>query len=190
MFRHHHSPQEIYRPEIRLGMSYLMNAASQLRSFDARGSTVFALTVSANQQGAALYGPAISVLGITPDWPAEFQSAAMNIYNKQSSQDASTVVVILIVRNGYKYYCTIVTIPYSGKRRRACKTGNVAVSCAELVLDIEWGYITLFYHGHNIRVASFQKYSSELQLVRQIKRNLITKQRWPASQHTRFYLAR
>ena len=107
--------QEIFASIFQAGAIHLIGALPQLQSFNELGCTVYALTVfgiTLNSFGASsLAGPAISMEGVTSDWPREAQFAAIKLFKKPSRRKAGTVVVVMINQIGAETHCALLHIP-------------------------------------------------------------------------------
>jgi hypothetical protein len=87
----------------------------------------------------ALYGPAVSAVGVTADWPLPVRGAARRLLSDPAAsfRKAGSVVVYTIVRVGRAAHCVEVNFP-AGGQREARAHARVPVACAASVLDGAW----------------------------------------------------
>ena len=120
----------------RAAMYHLSGAMCQLRSYDSKGPTVYALTVfgikgerdlnakeiqipDTNVLGAAsLAGPALNFNGLTTDWPPVARDAARSIFDSSDNRMAGAIIVITIVQIGHITHAALINVPSASRYKQ------------------------------------------------------------------------
>jgi hypothetical protein len=103
----------------RIAMFHVAGSATQLRSYDDDGPTLYAITVVGDR--ATIAGPALDASGLAA-WPRAVAAAARGALAEGASA-AGAVLVYVTVRAGRDSHCMRVTVPYDAPRRERRRAG-------------------------------------------------------------------
>lgn len=93
---------------------YHIAGALPLRSWNADGPTLYALTVlvgASGESSATLAGPAISAAGITDAWPRDVRERARGLLAQPPGRRAGGVAVFVALQEGATTNCAVFNVP-------------------------------------------------------------------------------